>query len=260
MKRQSVHRSQEIPDQPWRLGSGLTSKAITRVRASEQSLHETITEIPPGCNCKGLQNPWPHIFLETCVIRNACELLGCRYMLQRHAKLGSGNRLAHHELIRTRLAHNGAASERRCSDARIIYVKGLPVTQRYAWQVREGGWREKRNRSLRRIDPRMSRKGKVPSIEVLIVEGDLIRPIANVVMEHAQNRSICRNKRAVEIQRQIIVGYGLQDIVVSDVVQCQSARCLAPEVYARKQGERFAETLSVKYLFGIRVPVLALPD
>src|SRR5262249_851187 len=106
----------------------------------------------------------------------------------------------------------------------------------------------------------MSRKGKVASIEILIVEGDLITPIANVVIEHAQNRSICRNKWAVEIQRQIIVGYGLQDVVVSDVVQRQGARCLAPEVHARKQGECLAETLSIEYLFGVRVPVLALPD
>src|SRR5215467_2478226 len=79
-------------------------------------------------------------------------------------------------------------------------------------------------------------------------------------MEHAQNRSICRNKWAVEVQRQIIVGYGLQDIVVSDVVQGQSARRLAPEVHTRKQGERLAETLSVEYVFGVRVPVLALLD
>src|SRR5215471_5186493 len=136
MKRESVHRSQEIPNQPWRLGSGLSRAAVTRVRASEQSLHETMTEIPPGCNCEGLQNARPNIFLETSVIRNACELLGCRYVLQRHAKLGSGNRLAHHELIRPRFAYNGAALDRRRSDAWIIYVKGLPVTQRYARQVR----------------------------------------------------------------------------------------------------------------------------
>src|SRR5215472_19261447 len=102
----------------------------------------------------------------------------------------------------------------------------------------------------------MPRKGKIASIEVMIVEADLITPITKVVMEHVQNRSVCRNKWAVEIQRQIIVGYGLQDIVVSDVVQGQSARRLAPEVHARKQGERLAETLSVKYLFGIHVPVL----
>src|SRR6516225_10650779 len=104
MKRQSVHCSQKIPDQPWRLGSGFSRKAIKRVCASEQSLHEAMTEIPPGCNCDRLQNPRPQIFLETCVIRNARELLVCRYMLQRHAKLGVGNRLAQHELIRTRLA------------------------------------------------------------------------------------------------------------------------------------------------------------
>src|SRR5215472_8195041 len=258
MKWESVHRSQEIPNQPWRLGSGLSRKAITRIGASEQSLHETMIEIPPGCNCKGLQNPRPHIFLETCVIRNACELLGCRYMLQRHAKLGLGNRLAHHELIRTRLAHNGAALDRRCSYTRIIHVKRLPVTQRHNRHVRDGGWREKRNRSLRRIDARMSRKGKVASIEILIVEGGLITPITKVVMEGAQNRPICRNKWAVQIQRQIIIGYGLQDIVVSDVVQGQSAGRLAPEVHARKQGERFAESLSIEYVLGVHVPVLAL--
>src|SRR5215467_8636837 len=79
-------------------------------------------------------------------------------------------------------------------------------------------------------------------------------------MEHAKNRSICRNKWAVGIQRQIIVGYGLQDIVVSDVVKAECARRFAPEVYAGKQGERFAETLSIEYVFGVRVPVLALPD
>src|SRR5215471_14377811 len=104
MKRQSVHRSQEIPNQAWSLGSGLSREAVTRVGASEESLHETMTEIPPGCNREGLQNARSHIFLETCVIRNACELLGRRYVLQRHAKLGSSNRLDHHELIRTRLA------------------------------------------------------------------------------------------------------------------------------------------------------------
>src|SRR5215471_5055437 len=123
MKRQSVYRSQETPDQPWRLGSGRSRKAITRVRASEQSLHETMTEIPPGCNCEGFQNPRPHIFLETCVIRNACELLGCGYMLQGHPQLGSGNYLTHHELIRTRLAYDRAALDRCRSDAGIIYVK-----------------------------------------------------------------------------------------------------------------------------------------
>src|SRR5215472_574162 len=136
MKRQSVHRSQEIPDLPWRLGSGLSRKAITRVRASEQSLHETVTEVPPGSNCEGLQNSRPHIFLETCVIRNARELLGCRYMLQRHPELGSGNGLTQDELIRARFAYNAAACDRRCSYTRIIHVKRLPVTQRYARQVR----------------------------------------------------------------------------------------------------------------------------
>src|SRR5215472_2234219 len=177
MKRQSVHRSQEIPDQPWRLGSGLSRKAITRVRASEQSLHETMTEIPPGCSCEGLQNARPHVFLKTCVIRNACEMLGCRHMLQRDPQLGSGNGLAHDKLIRTRFAYNSAALDRCSSDARIICVKRLPVAQRYARQVRDRGWREKRNRFFWRIDARMSRKGKVASIEVMIVEADLITPI-----------------------------------------------------------------------------------
>src|SRR5215472_3143185 len=123
MKRESVNRSQEIPDQPGCLGSGLARKAITRVRASEQSLHETVTEVPLGCNCEGLQNSRPHIFLETCVIRNARELLCRRYMLQRHSELRSGNGLAHDELIRTRFAYNGATLDRGCSDTRIIYVK-----------------------------------------------------------------------------------------------------------------------------------------
>src|SRR5215467_5938075 len=106
----------------------------------------------------------------------------------------------------------------------------------------------------------MPRKGKIASIEVMIVEADLITPITKVVMEHVQNRSVCRNEWAVEIQRQIIVGYGLQDIVVSDVVQSQSVRRLAPEVHACEQRERFSETLRIEYVSRVYVPVLALPN
>src|SRR6266478_1543772 len=152
---QPVDCSQNIPYEPWGFGSGLSRNAIPRVCASEQALYKTALEVPSGCDREGLQNSRSFIFLQPGIVRDASQLLCGGYMFQGYSELGAGNGLAHHDLIRTGLAHNGATLDHACTDACIIYVKRLSVAQRHRRQERRGRWRQQTDCSFRRIDARV---------------------------------------------------------------------------------------------------------